>query len=63
MLSDTPMDVLFNSMAVTFLYNLDDIDGEMGFLGAPPLRLRGISMQNPLFGAISQLFQAYSHPE
>jgi len=31
-LSDTPMDVLFNSMAVTFLYNLDDIDGEMGFL-------------------------------
>ena len=26
-------DVLFNSMAVTFLYNLDDIGGEMGFLG------------------------------
>ena len=24
------MDVLFNSMAVTFLYNLDDIGGEMG---------------------------------
>ena len=32
-LSDTPMDVLFNAMAVTFLYNLDDIAGEMGFLG------------------------------
>lgn len=32
-LSDTPMDVLFNAMAVTFLYNLDDIGGEMGFLG------------------------------
>mmetsp|Transcript_17342 Transcript_17342/g.40686 ORF Transcript_17342/g.40686 Transcript_17342/m.40686 type:complete len:414 (-) Transcript_17342:90-1331(-) len=32
-LSETPMDVLFNSMAVTFLYNLDDIGGEMGFLG------------------------------
>eukprot|EP00438_Fugacium_kawagutii_P001614 Skav204368 [mRNA] locus=scaffold866:113449:114988:+ [translate_table: standard] len=31
-LSDTPMDVLFNAMAVTFLYNLDDIAGEMGFL-------------------------------
>ena len=27
------MDVLFNAMAVTFLYNLDDIGGEMGFLG------------------------------
>ena len=24
------MDVVFNALAVTFLYNLDDIDGEMG---------------------------------
>ena len=26
------MDVVFNALAVTFLYNLDDIDGEMGAL-------------------------------
>ncbi|CAE7369478.1 unnamed protein product [Symbiodinium natans] len=31
-LSESPMDVVFNALAVTFLYNLDDIDGEMGFI-------------------------------
>ncbi|CAE7937819.1 unnamed protein product [Symbiodinium necroappetens] len=31
-LSENPMDVVFNALAVTFLYNLDDIGGETGFL-------------------------------
>ncbi|CAE7562275.1 POFUT2 [Symbiodinium sp. CCMP2456] len=52
-LSETPMDVLFNSMAVTFLYNLDDIGGEMGFLGDDDWD--GEELGKLYFNSVSQL--------
>mmetsp|Transcript_104434 Transcript_104434/g.185708 ORF Transcript_104434/g.185708 Transcript_104434/m.185708 type:complete len:395 (-) Transcript_104434:344-1528(-) len=32
LVAESPMDVVQNALAVTFLYNLDDIGGDMGFL-------------------------------